>query len=104
VSGRYRLARTAEDDLFAIARYVYLKSRSARTAERLVRRIYAACSDLADLPSLGHSRKDLCPDPGLRFYCVSDIYLIVYEHETEPLQIVRILHGARDVAKELGGD
>ena len=31
-------------------------------------------------------------------------YLIVYEIGTEPLRIVRILHGARDVAYELAED
>ena len=29
-------------------------------------------------------------------------YLIVYRHETKPLQIIRVLHAARDVQSILG--
>ena len=29
-------------------------------------------------------------------------YLIVYRHETKPLQVIRVLHAARDVQSILG--
>jgi plasmid stabilization system protein ParE len=38
------------------------------------------------------------------FYCVRDYYLVIYKRGTEPLQIARILHGARDVKSELQGE
>jgi plasmid stabilization system protein ParE len=36
-----------------------------------------------------------------RFFLVYS-YLIVYRHEAKPLQIVRVLHAARDVQSILG--
>jgi len=46
----------------------------------------------------GRLRPDLTPRP-LRFWAVRHYpnYLVVYDSETKPLQIIRILHGARDL-------
>ena len=59
---------------------------------------------LARRPDIGHRRRDLCADASVRFHTVRVWYLIVYEIGTEPMRIVRILHGARDVARELAED
>jgi plasmid stabilization system protein ParE len=39
----------------------------------------------------------------VRFWTVPRFrnYLIVYAHETKPLQIIRILHGAVELSREL---
>jgi len=50
---------------------------------------------LAKNPSLGHWREDLA-DKRHRFFLTYS-YLIVYRHETKPMQVIRILHAARDV-------
>jgi antitoxin ParD1/3/4/toxin ParE1/3/4 len=50
---------------------------------------------LADNPEVGHLRTDLAPEP-LRFWTIYS-YMIIYRPETSPLQIIRILHGARDI-------
>jgi plasmid stabilization system protein ParE len=50
---------------------------------------------LATMPGLGHVREDLA-DESLRFWSVY-AYLIIYRPATDPLLIVRVLHGARDV-------
>ncbi len=44
---------------------------------------------------MGHFRGDLVANP-LRFWRVRD-YLIIYRSEKKPLEIVRVLHGKRDV-------
>jgi antitoxin ParD1/3/4/toxin ParE1/3/4 len=54
---------------------------------------------LAQSPPIGHLREDLTEEP-VRFWSVHS-YLIVYDPETQPLQILRILHGARDVRRIL---
>src|SRR5436853_469138 len=46
-------------------------------------------------------RADLAGEP-LRFWAVHSI-LIVYRPDTKPLQVIRVLHGAPDVAVLLGG-
>ncbi len=44
---------------------------------------------------MGHLREDLAEEP-LRFWPVYS-YLIIYRPDSRPLEIVRVLHGARDV-------
>jgi len=54
---------------------------------------------LAQNPRLGHKRPDLTDEPVL-FWPVRRWYLVIYQRETKPLQVVRILHGARDASSE----
>jgi antitoxin ParD1/3/4/toxin ParE1/3/4 len=50
---------------------------------------------LAGDPGIGHRRTDLT-GADVRFFAVYS-YLIVYRPSTKPLQVVAVLHGARDV-------
>ena len=50
---------------------------------------------LAKAPGIGHMREELA-DRRHRFFLVYS-YLIVYRYETKPLQVIRVLHAARDV-------
>jgi antitoxin ParD1/3/4/toxin ParE1/3/4 len=68
---------------------------SPRAARRVRSELRAAMRKLADMPGMGHLREDLAHEQ-LRFWSVYS-YLIVYRPDTRPLQIVRVLHGARDV-------
>lgn len=54
---------------------------------------------LAQSPGLGHTRDDLTSLP-LRFWPVFS-YLIVYDPARRPIEIVRVLHGARDLRRIL---
>ena len=47
----------------------------------------------------GHWRKNLTDEP-VKFFSVYS-YLIIYRPETNPLQVVAILHGYRDVEQLL---
>jgi len=62
--------------------------------------LYEAFQRLAETPGLGHKREDLALLPVL-FYAVWS-YLVIYKPDTRPLEIVRVLHGARDVEAILG--
>jgi plasmid stabilization system protein ParE len=66
--------------------------------DRVETAIFRSCDLLADSPFAGTIRKDLTHLP-LRFWAVHPYsnYLIVYDPEKRPLQIIRILHGARDI-------
>ena len=55
---------------------------------------------LAENPGIGHVRSDLT-DEDVRFWPVFK-YLVIYRPETAPLEIVRVLHGRRDVERILG--
>ena len=55
---------------------------------------------LAANPGIGHIRTDLT-DADVRFWSVFK-YLVIYRPETKPLEIVRVLHGRREVKRLLG--
>jgi hypothetical protein len=51
---------------------------------------------LADMPGMGHLREELTDEP-FRFWAVGS-YLIIYRPDTDPVEILRVLHGSRDIA------
>ena len=65
-------------------------------ADRVEQEIEQAVSLLALNPELGHQRRDLTSKP-VHFWPIYS-YLIIYDPATQPLEIVRILSGYRDVA------
>ena len=96
----YVLTPLAEDDLFGIWRYIAQDNLSA--ADRVETQINAACQFLASSPYAGHSRRDLTPLP-VRFWAVPRLpnYVVVYDPVSSPLRIIRIFHGALDMATRL---
>lgn len=91
--GRYVLTAAARADLSEIAEFIRQDSPDA--AKRVVESLREAMARLAGLPEMGHIREDLAR-VSLRFWPVYS-YLIIYRPESRPLQILRILHSARDV-------
>lgn len=65
-------------------------------ADRVEREIEQAITTLASQPGLGHVRRDLTSKP-VRFWAVYS-YLIIYDPEARPLEVVRILSGYCDIA------
>jgi plasmid stabilization system protein ParE len=94
---RYELTRSALADIDEL--WTYIAEDSVEAADRVSSAILDACQLLAEQPLIGHTREDLTPRPVL--FWSSGRYLIVYRPETEPLRIVAIFHGARDVASLL---
>lgn len=90
-------SRAAQDDLQDI--WVYIAEDNPVAADKLEEDIRAEVMRLAELPSLGHRRRDLTIHD-LWFHTARKNYLIVYRL-AENLEIVRILHGARDAVQEL---
>ncbi|MFZ4575557.1 MAG: type II toxin-antitoxin system RelE/ParE family toxin [Phycisphaerales bacterium] len=90
----YVITPAADADLEEIWQYVALNSGEAR-ADFVEDELHAAMQRLAEMPGIGHLRIDLA-DEALRFFSVQR-FLIVYRPEFRPVQIIRVLHGARDV-------
>lgn len=95
----YRLTPAAENDLFLI--WAYIAADNIEAADRIEGEIFDGGVRLAERPLLGHLRRDLSDKP-VRFFPVRGTSLIAYDPASEPLAIIRILHGARDAATELG--
>jgi toxin ParE1/3/4 len=91
---RYLLSPAADRDQDAIGAYL-AEHASPSTARRYILRFRDAAQLLAERPAIGHLRTDLTND-AVRFWSISP-YMIVYDPGTQPLQILRILHSARDI-------
>lgn len=92
------LTPRAEQDVSDI--WDYIAGDSVEAADRVLDALERALYKLAKNPGLGHVREELA-DRRHRFLLVHS-YLIVYRSETQPLQVIRVLHAARDVQSILG--
>jgi plasmid stabilization system protein ParE len=84
----------ARRDLLEI--WEHIAADDVDAADRVEQEIQQAVSMLAGNPGLGHLRRDLTSKP-VRFWSVHS-YLVIYDPDTRPLEVVRILSGYRDVA------
>jgi plasmid stabilization system protein ParE len=96
----YRLTPQAAADLFSI--WSYIAAENSEAADRVETAVYDACAFLGDGPMGGQADKELTDRP-VRFWTVQRYpnYLIIYDPHTLPLQIIRILHGMRDLRRIL---
>lgn len=86
---------TAQSRLDLLNIWNYIAEDSIDAADRLLQSFYDAFTGLADMPGKGHVREELV-DPRHRVWSVHS-YLVIYRAETKPLQIVSVVHGARDL-------
>jgi antitoxin ParD1/3/4/toxin ParE1/3/4 len=93
--GRFLLTGPAKADIREIVAYV--RERNPSAAPKVRQNLQQAMRRLADFPGIGHVRNDLS-DESLRVWAVYS-YLIVYRPDTRPLQVLRIVHGARDLKR-----
>ena len=94
---RYVLSPAAAADVEGIA--AFLDDQAPRATGHVLRGLRDAMRRIAARPGIGRLREDLSDEP-LRFYPVWS-YLVIYR-TTDPVEVVRVLHGARDVARILG--
>jgi antitoxin ParD1/3/4/toxin ParE1/3/4 len=95
---RFVLTAQARLDLLNI--WNYIAEDNIDAADRLHDEFYDAFNGLADMPGKGHVRNELA-DPRHRVWSVHS-YLIIYRPQTKPLQIVSVVHGARDLRALFG--
>ena len=88
---RPAFTKDANRDLEKIVSYI--GERNPGAAAHLTDRLEAECWRLARDPGIGQPRPDLAEN--LRFFPVGN-YLIFYRERSEGIQVIRILHGARD--------
>jgi plasmid stabilization system protein ParE len=96
VTQRFELTRRAISDLQSI--WDFVSEDSFDAADRLLEDFYTAFQQLSEMPGMGHKREDLTTRNVL-FWPVHS-YLVIYS-ASQPMRIVRVLHGKRDVKKLL---
>jgi toxin ParE1/3/4 len=95
---RFLLSPAATADVEQIQ--AFLDTHAPHATDAVLSRIHDAMRRIASTPGIGHLRRDLADEP-LRFLAVWS-YLVIYR-VTSPVEIVRVVHGARDVARALRG-
>ena len=91
----YKLTPQAEHDL---AEIVDASDWTVRNALKAFDKIHAAVQLLADMPLIGHLHEDVTDKP-VRLWSVYK-YLIVYRADRKPMEVLRIIHGIRDLPKD----
>ena len=99
MSRKLRVSREARRDLDEI--WFYIAQDSLTNADRFVDRLSERFPLLASMPHMGRSREDLAE--GLRGFPFES-YLILYRVQDRNIEIVRVLHAARDIEKALSSD
>ena len=92
-----RVSREAKADLREIRDHVAAFNVAA--AKKLVRQIAVTFDTLGDMPMVGRGRDDLAV--GLRSLAVGK-YVVVYRLLEDAVEIVRVIHGARDIPSLFG--
>jgi toxin ParE1/3/4 len=86
--------RTSQAHLDLVQAALRIAEDNPLAADRWLDSIDEKCRLLATMPGLGRKRPDLAPD--IRGFPV-DNYAIFYRAVPDGIQIVRVLHGARDL-------
>jgi plasmid stabilization system protein ParE len=97
VSRQYRLSPEALQQIDEIG--AFLADDSIDAALKIYDALEDAFQLIVENPGIGHTREDLTTRP-LKFWTVFS-YLVIYDPESTPLQIITVVHSARDVAKLL---
>jgi plasmid stabilization system protein ParE len=90
----YELTALARLDLLQAWNHLATEA-SISVADRVLQDLESAILNLVAMPGIGHKRQDLT-SRRLLFFRVHS-YLIVYRPETNPMRIIRVLHGARNI-------
>jgi len=88
---KYVITELAASDLFEIRDYIAEDNRTA--AKKVLAELKEAMQKIARNPRIGHVREELSGEA--RLWSVRS-YLIVYLPE-DPVVIIRVLHGAREL-------
>ena len=95
---RFTLASPAKRDLVDIWTWIAISSGGAR-ADSILERLRESCALLARNPRIGRERPEI--REGVRSFAVSP-HVIFYEANQRGVRVLRVVHGARHLARALG--
>jgi antitoxin ParD1/3/4/toxin ParE1/3/4 len=96
---KFVLTRRAKVDVQLI--WNHIAEDNIDAADKVKDELRLAMRQMAEMPGMVHRRSDVI-DTRLRFWLVYS-YLIAYLPGTIPLQIVRVVHGSRDIGTLFNG-
>ncbi len=89
----------ATQDLVDIGRYLVQESQSRNVAKRFLDFIATKCSVYATAPEIGELCVDLAPN--VRRFAVGN-YVVFYRPVRGGIEVLRVLHGSRDIPAAWG--
>ena len=92
---QYVTTPAADEDMFQIA--LYIAHDNLEAALRQIDKFEAAFDKLGEFPGIGRSREEL--GSNLRSYVIGK-YVVFYREMAAGVEIVRVIHGARDIEKQ----
>lgn len=95
----YRISPQARDDLVEIWTYVAVENFAPVAADRLMDRFLEQFDALGRHPLMGRQRPEFGPD--WRLFHVGR-YVVFYQPVKSGVEIVRVVHGARNFGRVLG--
>jgi len=95
---RLRISPRASEDLIEI--WSYIAEDSVANADAFIDKMYETIQFLADKPGLGRHREELAP--GIQSFPFGR-YIIFYRVVAGAIEVVRVLHGARDIENTFEG-
>ena len=95
----YLLTAAAEEDLAEIVRFI-AQSDGVGRASHVLEAFLEAFDTLTFTPGMGYRREHLT-GATLRWWPVLR-FQVLYDPETDPLTVMRIVHGARDLDRIFG--
>ncbi|MGB9154286.1 MAG: type II toxin-antitoxin system RelE/ParE family toxin [Alphaproteobacteria bacterium] len=88
----YVLSPLADDDLDEI--WLHIAQDNEPAADNVIRKIFDTIEMITREPLMGRTREELRPQ--VRSFTVSP-YIIFYRPQPDVIEIIRVLHGARDI-------
>lgn len=88
------LRRTAQAEEDLIDLWLFIAKDNVKSADRIIRNLDNRAHDLREFPELGPARDDIAQN--LR-YLIVGIHLILYRVMPDAIEVVRYLHGAREL-------
>jgi toxin ParE1/3/4 len=95
-----RAIRSPQSEIDYLEIWLFIAEKGDISAADLTNAFDAQLQDLAQMPGMGPARDDL--EPGLRSFPVGD-YLLFYKPVEDGIELVRVLHGSRDLRRQFRG-
>lgn len=89
------LSFRAKEDLLEI--WEYIAQHDELAADRYIEHLWQRSMELMDYPDLGRARNEI--QPKIRSL-LSRNHLLFYRIESSEIQILRVLHGSRDLSNQ----
>jgi toxin ParE1/3/4 len=90
-----RFSPAFKDDLDSI--FYYIAEDNPSAASKFVKKIKDTCRHIARFPEIGVARDDIGLGTNLRSFPIGN-YILFYRISVAHVEMVRIIHGSRDIA------